>query len=102
MSELHYVHEKLISAISSLATHPGRIAERMRSAYIEMQPINRDDLPNDLRGDLVYIHSRLGAGSGDTVPDRINSLSETDLSEIAASILSLADRVDTALRESGA
>ena len=102
MAVLDYVSQVLTKTIRALASHPGRIAERMKAAYAEMHPVTPDKLPGDLRGDLVYIWDRLTAVKDDEkghVPATIDSLSETELSEIAGRILSLADRVDAALRE---
>ena len=101
MSELDYVSQTLAKAISVLASHPGRIAERMKSAHAEWHPITVDKLPGDLRGDWQYILDCLTLVEDDVeglVPATIDSLSETDLSEIAVHILSFADRVNAFLR----
>ncbi|MEW5703292.1 MAG: hypothetical protein AB1781_01715 [Pseudomonadota bacterium] len=98
MARLDYVSQALTKAISSLVSHPGRIADRMKSAYAEMWPVESKKLPDDLRSDWIYIEDRLNVGEGD-VASTIDELSETDLSEIAIRILSFADRVDTFLRE---
>ena len=45
MSELDYVSHTLAKAISTLASHPGRIEERMKSAHAEWHPITVDKLP---------------------------------------------------------
>ena len=100
MGQLDYVSQTLAKAISALATHPGRIAERMKSAYAEMYPITQDKLPIDLIGDWVLIELRLGIENGD-VPPTIDTLSDADLSELAILIMSFADRVDKFLREEG-
>ena len=102
MSELDYVSQTLAKAISTLATHPGRITERMKSAHAEWHPIAVDKLPGDLKADWLYIVDRLTVVDDDVeglVPATINTLSETDLCEIAILIMSFADRVDTFLRE---
>jgi hypothetical protein len=96
MSELDYVSQTLAKAISTLASHPGRIAERMESAHVEWHPITVDKVPSDLRGDWQYVIDRLTVVEDDEkghVPATIDSLSETDLSEIATHILSFADRI---------
>ena len=96
MSEIDYVSQILTKAISALASHPGRIAERMKSAHAEWHPIRKDKLPGELRDDWQYIVDRLTVVEDDIeglVPATIDSLSETDLSEIAVHIMSFADRV---------
>ncbi len=102
MSELDYVSQTLAKAISTLASHPGRIEERMKSAHAEWHPITVDKLPDDLRDDWLYIVDRLTVVDDDIeglVAANVGSLSETDLSDIVMHLMSFADRVDTFLRE---
>ena len=98
MSELDYVSQTLAKAISTLASHPGRIEERMKSAHAEWHPISVDKLPDDLRDDWLNIVDRLTVVDDDIeglMPANIGSLSETDLSEIVMLLMSFADRVNT-------
>lgn len=102
MSELDYVSQTLAKAISTIASHPGRIAERMKSAHAEWHPITVDKLPGDLRGDWQNIVDCLTVVDDDVeglMPASINTLSETDLSKIVMLIINFADRVDSFLRE---
>ena len=98
-----YPLEKFGQAVSSLATGPGRIRERLMSAYLAFQPVRGDDLPRDLRGDYVWIMDMLASqeavGTEGTVQATLNSMDESTAVEIAQRIYSLEDRLITWAQE---
>ena len=95
MPNLFYAMEKTTNTMSILATSPGRIRERLRSAFLEFHLIS-DDIPDSLLTDYQWIIQELtkapDQGQG-TLVATLEGMSEDHAVEIAKRIDTLAFQV---------
>ncbi|MYB50490.1 MAG: hypothetical protein F4X72_14700 [Dehalococcoidia bacterium] len=95
MPNLFYAMEKITNSMSTLATSPGRIKERLRSAFLELHLIS-DDIPASLQADYQWIIQELtkapDQGQGSVVAT-LEEMSEDHAVEIAKRIDTLAFQV---------
>ena len=96
MLEQSYPREKMTTAVSILATHPGKIKERLFDAYIEFHTIG-EDMPQPFQCDFQWIVQELNKPCGEngegTVKATLNAMTEAHAVEIARRIYDLAFRL---------
>ena len=92
MPDLFYAMEKTTNTMRILATSPGRIKERLRSAFLELHLIG-DDIPGPLQEKYQWILQELtkapDQGQG-TLVATLEEMSEEHAVEIAECIDTLA------------
>ena len=54
-----YAHEKLLVALSSLATGAGDIRSRLLDAYLSFHPLKESDFPEHLRADFRWVLAQM-------------------------------------------
>jgi hypothetical protein len=54
-----YAHEKLLSALETLATGPGDVRERLLSAYLTFHPLTQAHFPPHLRREFGWVLKQL-------------------------------------------
>lgn len=54
-----YAYEKFSDALSSLATGPYDVRQRLRSAYWHFRPVNKTHLPEELHDDYQWVLNQL-------------------------------------------
>ena len=90
MPDLFYAMEKITTTMSILATSPGRIKERLFSAYLELHLIS-DAIPTSLQADYQWIIQELTKA-----PDRGQGTLEATLREMSEDhAVEVAKRIDT-------
>ena len=95
MSNLFYAKEKTTNTTRILATSPGRIKERLRSAYLEFHLIG-DDIPDPLHAEYQSILQELTMAPDQSQSRLVATLEEVPEDravEIAKCIDTLAFRV---------
>ena len=101
-----YALEKLGDAVHALATGAGRVQERLGEAATRLDPISRDELPDDemmRRMLLVGITDDLKfeQGKDGRLLATLRNLNDEDASALAGRILELYQRLDQLLHAPG-
>jgi hypothetical protein len=102
MSLLTYANEKLSLGVHELATHPGRIKERLISAFHpSLAQVPDTDLPpeaKELWGKVwKQVTAQGGTAESGTYQSSINALSENEAVELARNIVTVQAMVKAAL-----
>ncbi len=98
-SYLGHSPEKLTRGVSTLATCPGNIKERLTAAYIDsIQYVKPANVPQKCRPQLAQIHKTMRAGNG-TIVQAVNLMTINDTVEMAQAIFGLYDSVTHATYE---
>lgn len=64
-----YAHQKLLVALSSLATGAGDIRSRLYNAYLSLHPLKESDFPEYLRADFRWILAQMTKFPPHYLPD---------------------------------
>jgi hypothetical protein len=92
-----YALEKLVEAVHCLATGPGRVQERLAEAMTFLIRVRPEDVPDELRRQLIGIKDDLTfdqpSGSESRLEATLGRLSNEDASAIAARVLDLRNRL---------
>ena len=87
------IPEKLTKGVSTLATCPGNIKERLTTAYTDsIQYVKPANIPQKCRPQLQRIHETMRAGNG-TIVQAVNLMTINDTVDMAQAIFGLYDRV---------
>ena len=87
-----YALGKLQLAIDVLATHPGRIRDRLLPAFMEFAPLLPRDFPKHLRDDFEWMSKQLGSlglledHKGDVVVGAVEATLLTMVEDLAVKI----------------
>ena len=99
MSDLIYLNGKLSAGVTKLATHPGRIKERLSAAFIDsLLPVSAKSLPAEARATWDRVWSRVQAGAPRNMLT-IEALNDGQAIEIAQDIVSVAVLVNDAMHD---
>ena len=92
-SYLGHSPEKLTRGVSTLATCPGNIKERLTTAYEDsIQYVKPENVPQRCRPQLQRIHETMRRGNG-TIVQAVNLMTINDTVEMAEAIFGLYDSV---------
>ncbi len=92
-SYLGHSPEKLTSGVSTLATCPGNIKERLTTAYIDsIQYVNPENVPQRCRPQLQRIHETMRRVNG-TIVQAVNLMTINETVDMAQAIFGLYDSV---------
>ena len=88
---ISYALERLIRAVDSLMTRRGDIRSRLHSAFMFIQPIDPDDLPEPFRRNLKWVfESMLGDGDIDAT---LSAMTDSARTKIAEMFMELEDKL---------
>ena len=103
-----YASERVMAALSALATHPGRIQERLGLAVRELSVLQMDRLPDSIRGILLNIYDTCtkpksgenspGARAKGTIVAACDELNDAEASQIATLIFRTYDDIEGLMR----
>ncbi len=88
---ISYALERLIRAVDSLMTRRGDIRARLRSAFMFIQPINPDDLPEPFRRNLKWVFESLSE-DGD-IDTALSTMTDSAGTKIAERFMELEDKL---------
>ena len=88
---ISYALERLIRAVDSLMTRRGDIRSRLHSAFMFIQPINPDDLPEPFRTNLKWVFESL-LEDGD-IDATLSTMTESTGTKIAERFMELEDKL---------
>ena len=88
---ISYALERLIRAVDSLMTRRGDICSRLHSAFMFIQPINPDDLPEPFRGNLKWVFASL-LEDGD-IDATLSAMTDSAGTKIAERFMELEDKL---------
>ena len=98
-SYLGHSPEKLTRGVTTLATCPGNIKERLTAAYIDsIQYVKPENVPQRCRPQLKQIHETMRRGNG-TIVQAVNLMTINDTVDMAQAIFGLYDGVIHAVYE---
>lgn len=97
-----YPHEKFSSAISSMATSPKSIQDRVADAFVyNLIHLKSEDLPEAIRYRFTEMTKKLTSAepiaSEGSVSATTNQMTTDDAIEVATEILGMADAVESDL-----
>ncbi len=88
---ISYALERLIRAVDSLMTRRGDVRSRLKCAFMFIQPINPDDLPEPFRGNLKWVfESLLEYGDTDAT---LSTMTDSTGTKIAERFMELEDKL---------
>ena len=88
---ISYALERFIRAVDSLMTRRGDIRSRLHSAFMFIQPINPDDLPEPFRRNLKWVFESL-LEDGD-IDATLSTMTDSAGTKIAERFMELEDKL---------
>ena len=88
---ISYALERFIRAVDSLMTRRGDIRSRLHSAFMFIQPIKPDDLPEPFRTNLKWVFDRL-LEDGD-IDATLSTMTYSTGTKIAERFMELEDKL---------
>ena len=98
MANHFYAREKMIEALSVLATHPGGIKERLSQASLRFLPIG-EDIPEPFRSDFGWIAGELTKLPSEEGEGAVEATLSAMLEEHAVEIARRIDELEYKLRQ---
>ena len=94
MADLIYANGKLSAGITKLATHPGRIKDRLIAAFSDsLLQVPEKVLPEEARVIWKEVMNRVATGEIGSLASTIKALDEQDAVDIAHQIATVASLV---------
>ncbi len=88
---ISYALERLIRAVDSLMTRRGDIRSRLHGAFMFIQPISPDDLPEPLRRNLKWVFESLLVDGG--IDATLSTMTDSAGTKIGEMFMELEDKL---------